>query len=193
MLRSFDGPTTMTQTIPSSRRWTYADYCRIPADRKRHQIVDGRHFVSPAPSPRHQEVALRLAMELVRAVEGTRRGRVFIAPVDVHLAPGTIVQPDLVVLGARCTSRIGQKKITGAPDLLVEILSPSHRSFDTVLKRERYQRAGVRELWLVDPDADSLVQLVLRRGRYVEVPNDGPLVRLRALRGPTVDLRNVFG
>jgi Uma2 family endonuclease len=131
-------------------------------------------------------------MELVRAVEGTRRGRVFIAPVDVHLAPGTIVQPDLVVLGARCTSRIGQKKITGAPDLLVEILSPSHRALDTVLKRERYQRAGVRELWLVDPDADTLVQLVLRRGRYVEVATAGPIVRLRALRGPTVDLRAVF-
>ena len=192
MLRSFDGPTTMTQTIPSSRRWTYADYCRIPADRKRHQIVDGRHFVSPAPSLRHQEVAGRLLVLLFDAIERKRRGRVFIAPVDVHLAPGTIVQPDLVVLGARCTSRIGQKKITGAPDLLVEILSPSHRSFDTVLKRERYQRAGVRELWLVDPDADSLVQLVLRRGRYVEVAADGPLVRLRALRGPTVDLRAVF-
>lgn len=183
----------MTQTIPSSRRWTYADYCRIPADRKRHQIVDGRHFVSPAPSLRHQEVALRLAMELVRAVEDRRRGRVFVAPVDVHLAPGTIVQPDLVVLSTRHTSRIGQKKITGAPDLLVEILSPSHRTFDTVLKRERYERAGVRELWLVDPDADSLVQLVLRRGRYVEVATDGPIVRLRALRGPKVDLRTVFG
>lgn len=192
MLRCFDGPTTMTQTIPSSRRWTYADYCRIPADRKRHQIVDGRHFMSPAPSLRHQEVALRLAMELVRAVEDRRRGRVFVAPVDVHLAPGTIVQPDLVVLSTRHTSRIGQKKITGAPDLLVEILSPSHRTFDTVLKRERYERAGVRELWLVDPDADSLVQLVLRRGRYVEVATDGPIVRLRALRGPTVDLRAVF-
>lgn len=192
MLRCFDGPTTMTQTIPSSRRWTYADYCRIPADRKRHQIVDGRHFVSPAPSLRHQEVALRLAMELVRAVEDQRRGRVFVAPVDVHLAPGTIVQPDLVVLSTRHTSRLGQKKITGAPDLLVEILSPSHRTLDTVRKRERYERAGVRELWLVDPDTDSLVQLVLRRGRYVEVATDGSLVRLRALRGITVDLRAVF-
>jgi Uma2 family endonuclease len=192
MLRCFDGPTTMTQTIPSSRRWTYADYCRIPADRKRHQIVDGRHFVSPAPSLRHQEVALRLAMELVRAVEDQRRGRVFVAPVDVHLAPGTIVQPDLVVLSTRHTSRLGQKKITGAPDLLVEILSPSHRTLDTVRKRERSERAGVRELWLVDPDNDSVVQLVLRRGRYVEVATDGSLVRLRALRGITVDLRAVF-
>ena len=192
MLRCFDGPTTMTQTIPSPRRWTYADYCRIPADRKRHQIVDGRHFVSPAPSLRHQEVALRLAMELVRAVEDRRRGRVFVAPVDVHLAPGTIVQPDLVVLSNRRTSRIGQKKITGAPDLLVEILSPSHRTLDTVLKRERYERAGVRELWLVDPDSDSLVQLVLRRGRYVEVATDGLIVRLRVLRGITIDLRKVF-
>lgn len=193
MLRCFDGPTTMTQTIPSSRRWTYADYCRIPADRKRHQIVDGRHFVSPAPSLRHQEVAGRLHVILFDAIERKRRGRVFIAPVDVHLAPGTVVQPDLVVFGTRRTSRIGQKKITGAPDLLVEILSPSHHTFDTVLKRERYERAGVRELWLVDPDANTLAQLVLRRGHYVEVATDGPIVRLRALRGPTIDLRDVFG
>lgn len=102
------------------------------------------------------------------------------------------MQPDLVVPSNRLASRLGQKKITGAPDLLVEILSPSHRTFDTVLKRERYERAGVRELWLVDPDADSLVQLVLRRGRYVEVAADGPIVRLRALRGITIDLRKVF-
>ena len=192
MLRCSDGPTTMTQPIQSPRRWTYAEYCRIPADRKRHQIVDGRHFVSPAPSLRHQEVAGRLYVALVSAIEQKRRGRVFIAPVDVHLAPGTIVQPDLVVFGTRRPSRIGTKKITGAPDLLVEILSPSHRTFDTVLKRERYERAGVRELWLFDPDSDSLVQLVLRRGRYVEVATDGPIVRLLALRGITIDLRKIF-
>jgi len=191
MLRCLDGPPTVTNAT-STRRWTYADYCRIPADRRRHEIVDARHFVTPAPSPRHQEVALRLAAQFLRAVESAGRGRVFVAPLDVHLAPGTIVQPDLVVLSKRRTSIVGPKKLTGVPDLLVEILSPSHRTHDTVRKRERYQRAGVRELWLVDPDACTVTQLVLRKGRYSLVATATDTIAARALRGVRLDLTEVF-
>lgn len=191
MLRCLDGPPTVTNAT-STRRWTYADYCRIPADRRRHEIVDARHFVTPSPSPRHQEVALRLAAQFLRAVESAGRGRVFVAPLDVHLAPGTIVQPDLVVLSNRRRSIVGPKKLTGVPDLLVEILSPSHRTHDTVRKRERYQRAGVRELWLVDPDACTVTQLVLRQGRYAVVATATDTIAARALRGVRLDLTEVF-
>lgn len=191
MLRCLDGPPTVTNAT-TTRRWTYADYCRIPADRRRHEIVDARHFVTPSPSPRHQEVALRLAAQFLRTVESTGRGRVFVAPLDVHLAPGTIVQPDLVVLGKRRRSIVGPKKLTGVPDLLVEILSPSHRTHDTVRKRERYQRAGVRELWLVDPDACTVTQLVLRKGRYALVATATDTIAARALRGVRIDLTDVF-
>ena len=191
MLRCLDGPPTVTNAT-TTRRWTYADYCRIPADRRRHEILDARHFVTPSPCPRHQDVTGRLYMALFAALERTGRGRVFVAPLDVHLAPGTIVQPDLVVLGKRRRSIVGPKKLTGVPDLLVEILSPSHRTHDTVRKRERYQRAGVRELWLVDPGECTVTQLVLRKGRYALVATATDTIAARALRGVRIDLTDVF-
>ena len=185
--------TPMTTTTAHKRRWTYADYCRIPPDRRRHEILDGRHFVNPAPSPRHQTVGGRLFFELMRLVEKPGRGRVFVAPIDVHLGPGTIVQPDLVVLHRRHEAMIGPTKITGVPDLLIEVLSPSNRRHDTERKRDRYERAGVREFWLVDPDARCIEQLLLHRRRYRLAAVAGHELRLRLLRGVAIDLREVWG
>ena len=192
MLRCPGPPPTMTTTAARTRRWTYADYCRIPPDRKRHEIIDGRHFVNPAPSPYHQTVLVRLLYELMRLVEKEGRGRVLASPIDVHLGPGTLVQPDIVVLRPRNTSIIGPKKLTGVPDLLVEVLSPSNRRHDTRRKRGRYERAGVREFWLVDPDTHSIEQLVLRRGRYELVATASEQITLRILRGVTIDLGEVW-
>ena len=176
-----------------TRRWTYADYCRIPPDRKRHELVDGRHYVNPAPTPYHQTIALRLAAELLILVERRGRGRVLTSPLDVHLGPGTVVQPDVVVLRPRNASIIGPKKLTGVPDLLIEVLSPSNRRYDTHTKRDRYERAGVCELWLVDPEHHTVDQLVLGRDRrYRAVPGDGERVTLRVVRGVTIELAEVW-
>lgn len=193
MLRWLGDAATSMTTTTAHQRWTYADYCRIPPDRLRHEILDGRHFVNPAPSPRHQSVSGRLFFELMRLVEKPGRGRVFIAPIDVHLGPGTIVQPDLVVLHRRHEAMIGPTKITGVPDLLIEVLSPSNRSHDTERKRDRYQRAGVREFWLVDPAARRIEQLLLHRRRYRLASIAEHELRLRMLRGVTIDLCFVWG
>jgi Uma2 family endonuclease len=182
----------MTTATARTRRWTYADYCRIPPDRKRHEIVDGSHFVNPAPDPYHQVVSGHLHYELMRLVEKAGLGEVLSAPIDVHLAPGTVVQPDLLVLRNRTRRIVGEKKLTGVPDLLVEILSPSNRRYDTHIKRDRYERAGVREYWLVDPEAHTIEQLVLRRGRYVAAPPVADRIALRILRGVAIDLGEVW-
>jgi Uma2 family endonuclease len=174
------------------KRWTYADYCRIPPDRMRHEIIDGRHYVNPAPSPYHQTVSIRLAYELMRLVDKPGRGRVLTAPIDVHLGRGTVVQPDLVVLRNRNRSQIGPRKLTGTPDMLVEILSPSNRTYDRRTKKDRYERAGVPEFWIVDPDAHSVEQSVLRDGRYGEPAIHAESVRLRILRDVTIDLSEVW-
>jgi Uma2 family endonuclease len=195
MLQRFELPPPMTTVTARTRRWTYADYCRIPPDRKRHEIIDGRHFVNPAPSPYHQIVAGRLFYELMRLVEKPGRGRVLSSPIDVHLAPGTVVQPDIVVLRPRNASIIGPKKLTGVPDLLVEVLSPSNRGYDRRIKRDRYERAGVRELWLVDPEHHSVEQLVLDRNRRYRAPvtaAGAASVSLRVLREVTIDLAEVW-
>jgi Uma2 family endonuclease len=191
MLRCVD-PVPMTATLTRPRRWTYADYCRIRADGLRHEILDGEHLVTPSPDLVHQAIATRLAYELVRLVEKRRRGRVFAAPLDVHLGRGTVVQPDLLVVCSRNRSILGVRKVTGAPDLLVEILSPSTRTNDRVRKKARYERAGVRELWLVDPRARRVEQFVLRGGRYGAPLVAGTAIRLHVVRGATVDLRAVW-
>jgi Uma2 family endonuclease len=193
MLERFEHSPTMTTVTARTRRWTYADYCRIPPDRKRHEIIDGRHYVNPAPTPYHQTVSIRLAYELMRLVEKPGLGRVLTSPIDVHLAPGTVVQPDLVVLRPRNASIIGPKKLTGVPDLLIEVMSPSNRSYDRRTKRDRYERSGVRELWLVDPEAHTVAQLVLGRdGRYRAALVSGEQVTLHVVRGVAIDLTEVW-
>ena len=191
MLRCFDDP-PMTATLPRPRRWTYADYCRIPADGRRHEIIDGEHFVSPSPDIGHQAVSARLTYELLRLVEKAGRGRAFAAPLDVHLGRGTVVQPDLLVVCGRNRSILGTRKVTGAPDLLIEILSPSTRARDRVRKKRRYERAGVREFWLVDPVARRVEQFVLRGGRYGAPVIATTAVRLHVVRGVRIDLRKVW-
>ena len=184
---------TMTTTARRpQKRWTYADYCRIPADRNRHEIIDGRHFVNPAPSPYHQFVSVRLCHQLVTLVMDRDRGFVLSAPLDVHLGPGTLVQPDLVVLRPENRSIIGDKKLTGVPDLLIEILSPSNVRYDRRTKRDRYERAGVREFWLVDPDAHLVEQLILRRGGYAAPIICTERIRPSIFRGIAIDLRRVW-
>jgi Uma2 family endonuclease len=193
MLRCLDAiRRAIPMTSTAQRRWTYADYCRIPRDRNRHEIIDGRHFVNPAPSPYHQTVSRRLLFQLTALVERKGRGEVFDAPIDVHLAPGTVVQPDLVVLCNRTRRIVGDTKLTGVPDLLIEILSPSNRRYDTHTKRDRYGRAGVREFWIVDPDRRAIAQLVLRRGAYVAAPEVTDRITLRCLRGVAIDLAEVW-
>jgi Uma2 family endonuclease len=174
------------------KRWTYADYCRIPPDRMRHEIIDGRHYVNPAPSPYHQAVSVRLLYQLFQKIELAGLGRVFDAPIDVHLGRGTVVQPDLVVLRNRKLSQIGQRKLTGVPDMLVEILSPSNRGYDRRTKKRRYERAGVREFWIVDPEAKVVEQCVLRGCRYADPVVSSTAVRLQILRDVAVELGGIW-
>jgi Uma2 family endonuclease len=184
--------TAIIRTTSRRRRWTYADYCKIPPDRCRHELIDGRHFVSPAPSSYHQKLSLRLAGEFLELVERRGLGEVFPAPFDVHLGRGTVVQPDLVVVTAKNRSLVGEAKLAGVPDLLVEILSPSRRDYDCRIKRQKYERAGVREFWIVDPEAPCIEQYVLRAGKYGRAIVCTDSIRLRVLRRVEIDLKKVW-
>ncbi|HEX6812202.1 MAG TPA: Uma2 family endonuclease [Planctomycetota bacterium] len=143
-------------------------------------------------SPYHQTLSRRLQYELMRFVEKTGLGEIYNAPIDVHLGPGSVVQPDLVVVRPRSRCVIGDKKLTGVPDLVIEILSPSNPNYDRRTKRRRYERAGVREFWLVDPDAQRIEQLILRGGAYATPIVCTDRIRPRVFRGIEIDLRNVW-
>jgi Uma2 family endonuclease len=143
------------------RKLTYEDYERIPDDGLRHEILDGEHYVSPSPVPRHQRVSVALTLRFGAYLEEHTLGEVLTAPCDVILSPYDIAQPDLLFISNERSGIITEKNVQGAPDLLVEILSDGTRKRDEGLKRDLYERFGVKEYWLVDPVRQTV--LVYRR------------------------------
>jgi len=150
----------MRSALQAERRWTYSDLVALPDDQLRHELIDGEHFVSPSPTTTHQEISKRLFLALHAHAERHRLGEVLYAPLDVKLSPWTVLVPDLVFFtAARYADVVNEKHATAAPDLVVEILSPGTRRRDLGRKREVYDREGVREYWIVDPDARSITAL----------------------------------
>jgi Uma2 family endonuclease len=151
---------------PPQGRWTYADYAALPDDGNRYEIIAGVLYMTPAPGTGHQSISARVVTFLVTHVEFAGLGRVFAAPVDVELTPDTVVQPDIVVVLSASLHRITPSRIIGAPDLVVEILSPGTAGYDRREKQDAYARAGVGEYWIVDPGAQTVELLTLDQGRY---------------------------
>lgn len=139
-----------------ARRLTYADYERIPADGLRHEILCGNELVTPAPTPDHQSLVVKLTTRIASHAATRGLGQVFVAPIDVLLSEHDLVQPDVLFVARARLQIVGPKNIQGAPDLVIEVLSPSTESIDRVQKRDLYQRSGVREYWLVDAEHRSV-------------------------------------
>jgi Uma2 family endonuclease len=139
---------------------TYRDYVHIPEDGRRHEIIDGEHYVTPAPFVSHQKLAFRLTLRVGGFVESQRLGLFLFAPADVLLSAHDVVQPDLFFISRERASIVAGKNIQGAPDLVVEILSRSTRGLDEGVKLQAYGRAGVREYWVVDPFQQGLQRWV---------------------------------
>jgi Uma2 family endonuclease len=145
------------------RKLTYEDYLLFPEDRQRHEILDGEHYVTPAPSMDHQGFAGNLYLLLAPFVREHRLGRVYFAPADVLLSRHDIAQPDLLFISTERAEILTKANVQGAPDLVIEILSDSTRRRDETIKRDRYERAGVLEYWLVDPQR-RVVRVFRRSG-----------------------------
>jgi Uma2 family endonuclease len=133
------------------RKLTYEDYCLFPEDGQRHEILDGEHYVTPAPTLGHQGCSGNLHLIVAPFVREHRLGKVYYAPADVLLSVHDIAQPDLVFISNQRAGILTEANVQGAPDLVIEILSRSTRRRDATLKRERYEQFGVGEYWLVDP------------------------------------------
>ena len=137
---------------------TVADYMDTP-DEVRYQLIDGELILAPSPTSRHQFVSVRLTVALFQFVEQHGAGVVLQAPLDVILAEHEVFQPDILFVSNDRRAIMTPANIQGAPDLVVEILSPSTRRNDRGHKLDVYSRYGVREYWIVDPDA-GLVEVL---------------------------------
>lgn len=144
----------MTALLPSSRL-TYEDYLLLPEDGKRHEIIDGEHWMSPSPREAHQRVFINLSW-LIRGFLETAPLGVVTAALDVILSDEDIVQPDLLFVADQRRKIIKKHGVVGAPNLMVEILSDSTRQRDLSLKRKTYGRFGVEEYWVVDPGLERV-------------------------------------
>ena len=181
----------MATSTTTAGKLGYADYVRIPDDGMRHEIIDGEHFMNPAPNTNHQTVSKRLQYQLYTQIELAGLGLLFDAPYDVQLAPHDILQPDLIVVLKDRPNIVTPTKIKGVPDLVVEIISPSSEANDRKLKRERYEKAGVPEYWIVDPGEQTLEQLVLKDGTYQLQPAAHEVLPT-VIGGVTIRLRDVW-
>ena len=176
----------------ADRPYTAEDLAEMPTDGRRYEVLGGELVVSPSPSVRHQRVSLRLSAILETHLERTQVGTVLAAPFDVHLSEHDVIQPDLVVILRENGDRIRRNAIHGAPDLLIEIVSPSSAGYDRVRKSAIYSANGVPEYWIVDPDSQTILAQYLDGGRYHPIPHQNGLIPSRLIEGLVVDPDRVF-
>lgn len=183
---------------------TYDDYCLIPEDGKRHELIEGEHYVTPAPSFRHQRLVAELTTEFSNHFRAHGGGLVLAAPFDVLFSNIDVVQPDLVVILEARHDILTPAHARGAPDLVVEVLSPSTRKRDLTLKRKLYFREGLRpvareeyanrpvqKFWALDPEAEWLH--IYRDATSAPEEHRGASLSPPILPGFTLDLAALFG
>ena len=141
---------------PESRtKLTYDDFALFPDDGRRHELIDGEHYVTPSPSFKHQVVLGNLHLLIGGWLQDHRVGRVMLSPFDVVFSKFDVVEPDLLYLSnERAEQVLTSANVQGVPELVVEIGSPSTRKRDETIKRRLYEKSGVSEYWVVDPELD---------------------------------------
>ena len=135
---------------------TYEDYVQLPNDGNRYEILEGELAVTPAPSTRHQTASGNLFFLLTQHTREKDLGKLFNAPIDLILETNSVLQPDLLFVSKARQSIITERAIEGAPDLVVEVLSPATNRTDRVTKAQIYARHKAPAYWIVDPDQETL-------------------------------------
>ena len=152
---------------PAQGQWRYADYLRLPDDGKRYEIIEGVLYVANAPSIEHQFTVSEILFQLKLFVRDKALGQVYTAPIEVHLSENTKpVQPDVLFMRTDRQPPLGAQFFEGAPDLIVEVISPSSIRLDRHVKFDIYERSGVAEYWLADPKARLVEVYTLSNGEY---------------------------
>jgi Uma2 family endonuclease len=176
---------------------TYDDFLLFPDDGQRHELIDGEHYVTPSPNTRHQRVSGNLFLMIGSWLEEHTIGRLFYAPYDVVFSNFDVVEPDLLYLSnERMAEVVTPQHVRGAPEIVVEIGSPGTRKRDETIKKRLYERSGVSEYWVVDPELD--VVRVYRQGeegfgRAIELSSEADdTLTTTLLRGLEIPLRRIF-
>jgi len=173
-------------------KFNYQDYLQLPED-KRYEIIDGDLFMVPSPNERHQHILSNIFYVLFGYVRKNKLGTVYCAPFDILFSEEDIVQPDIIFVSNKNKKIITKDNIQGAPDLLVEILSPSTSKRDIGIKKKLYARHGVREYWIVDPERE-MVDVFRLKGREFESKRYGVQAFLSSsvIKDLTIEVKEIF-
>jgi Uma2 family endonuclease len=176
---------------------TYDDFLLFPDDGKRHELIDGEHYVTASPNTKHQRVSGNLHWLIRSYLEEHKIGRIFYAPFDVVFSHFDVVEPDLLYMSnARGGEILTAQHVKGSPELVIEIGSPSTRGRDETIKRRLYERSAVDEYWVVDPDVD-LVRVYRRTNDRFARPMElsleaGDVLTTLLLPGIELKLADIF-
>jgi Uma2 family endonuclease len=187
-----DGTYVLTQISPAAD-YTVEDYLRLPEGAP-FQLIHAKLVYMPAPTVQHQRIAGRLYAALFAFAESAQCGEVLMSPVDVQLDAQHVLQPDLLFVSSGRLGIIGDR-VTGAPDLVAEVLSPATAAYDKIGKRLAYGRAGVQEYWLLSPE-ERLVEVFVQRGGelvWQAALSLGDTLRTPLLPGWSLGLERLFG
>jgi Uma2 family endonuclease len=166
--KEYESPVVPADWVPGPPQgeWTYEDYLVLPDDGKRYEVVQGVLYMPPSPNVWHQRAAGAIFYHLYKNIHLAGLGEVFSAPFDVILGPKDKPQPDVLVVLNEHLDRITKAGVMGAPDLVVEIVSPASFGLDRGGKLVAYANAGVPEYWIVTPDKCTVELLILQNGEY---------------------------
>lgn len=184
----------MTVLAPPTleRPLTYDDLAALPDDGKRYELINGELFELTGPTTKHQWASGGFYNALRPFVLQRELGLVYYSPIDVQFTPHIVVQPDVVYVSRARATIVKAGKIGGAPDLLMEVLSPSNRRHDTITKAAIYAAFGVREYWLADPEKESILVQTVTDGVFVPFESPDGIARSLILPGFEVIPAEVF-
>lgn len=174
---------------------TYDDYVELPDDGKRYEVLEGELSVTPAPNPKHQAASGNLFFLMTRHIKANNLGKLFHAPIDLILESASVLQPDLVFIAKHREDIITDRAIEGAPDLVVEILSPSTNRSDRVTKAHLYARHHIPVYWIADPELEALEIYQLDNNSYrllTTLQDDSPQ-EVPPFTGLSLSVKDIFG
>ncbi len=174
-------------------RLTYADYLKTPDD-ERYELLNGELVMAAAPLLYHQYILRKLLNKMSDYIDERNLGELYSSPADVVLSDTDVVQPDLLFVSSHRSHILTRENVRGAPDLVVEILSPATAERDRTIKLDLYAQHGVKEYWIVDSDARTITILVRRESRFevAGIYGEGQTLRSPTLAGFTIELDGIF-
>ena len=187
------GQTTYDETCYQGLRMSAEEYLALGETQIRYELIDGVVIMSPSPTVIHQEVIVEITTQISYFLRQEPIGRVF-AELDINLRStlgrDIVYRPDIIFVSKERADII-KHRITGAPDVAVEVISPHSRQYDSVTKKNDYEAAGVREYWLIDP-LESKMTFFLRQGeKFVESTPQPDTFASAAISGFSLDLDRI--